>query len=189
MNRERPYTDIVFDLETLSVRADATIVAIGACGVSVPSKVHASHAFYTSVSIDSQRRHFGASTLQFWITRKRKPSDEDTSIEQRTADALFANPVELRRALDYLTAWTTAHSDPSTVRVWGYGATFDLGILKHAYDSLGLVAPWAFRHERCLRTLIATRPNYVWPLDSRTPHFARDDAIAQAHVVFDLLTP
>lgn len=69
---------------------------------------------------------------------------------------------------------------PKDMRPYGNGASFDLSILKAAYDAVGLKAPWKFWDERCYRT-IKNDYSQIEP-DERagTHHNALDDAKFQA---------
>jgi exodeoxyribonuclease VIII len=44
------------------------------------------------------------------------------------------------------------------VFVWGNSARFDLGLLHNAYQKCNMPYPWDFRKERCVRTLLALKP-------------------------------
>ena len=50
--------------------------------------------------------------------------------------------------------WLRSLSDvESDLRIWGNGAGFDNTLLRQAYEVNSREVPWAFRHDRCFRTL------------------------------------
>ncbi len=65
---------------------------------------------------------------------------------------------ELRRALLGLTEFMVqAQGDGvnfKKIEPWGNGASFDLSILRRAYELCDLVCPWHYRKERDVRTLV-----------------------------------
>lgn len=134
-------------------------------------------------------------TVQWWSEQ----SDE--------AQAAFADPVDLRKALEQFGDWLIRlHGDntrhysigfnaayhPDDIRIWSHGAAFDPPILAAAYAATGLPVPWHYRAPRDTRTLfdaagvddhsawLAARPG---PLG--VAHHSLDDSICQARGVCD----
>lgn len=165
--------DIMLDLETLSSRPDAAIVAIGACTFSDqgPSDEDARKTFYCIVSARNAQAFSGridAETVAWWA----RQSDEVRSILNDN-DAM---PIHLALdAFDYFVGGCGAG-----VRVWGNGASFDNVVLRESYQRLGRKEPWKYTDERCYRTLRKLRPD-IGPLArAGVEHNAVDDALTQA---------
>jgi len=166
--------NIMLDLETLSSRPDACIVAIGAAtfsedGADQDRVFFSRRRFYFAVDPCSAQNAGGgldARTIQWWA----KQSDAArAALNDRSA-------VSVEEALRRFTLFCELLGD---VKVWGNGASFDNVVLRQAYERLGQEAPWSFRNERCYRTLKNLRPDIAFE-PFGTAHHALDDAIAQA---------
>lgn len=168
--------NIMLDLETLSSRPDACIVAIGATRFSSdgsnldePGRGHRLK-FYVAIDPRSAQDAGGrvdASTVQWWLNQSPE------------ARAVFsdASPMPIAEALNRFAEFCSQPYGPPIV--WGNGASFDNIVLRQAYERVGLEAPWSYRNERCYRTLKSLRPDIPFePVG--TAHHALDDAIAQA---------
>lgn len=160
-----PSKNVMVDLETLAVSADAVIVSIGA--VKFTAKKIEDAAFYTPVSINSNLslgRRVEESTVAWWMGQ----SDAARNIFRQPA-------VTVEEALSQFAHWLG--DDP--VFMWANGADFDLAILQHAYAQLGLEVPWKFWNNRCFRT-VKSFSKVRAPAAPSVAHNALDDAIAQA---------
>lgn len=130
--------------------------------------------------------HRDPQTVQWWNDQ----SDE--------AQAAFADPVDLRNALNAFNNWICDIAQepyiPSqgltAVRLWSHGASFDPPILAAVYDAVGLPVPWHYRAPRDTRTLFdlaGIDDHSAWlnatPGPLGVPHHALDDAICQARAV------
>jgi len=127
--------DLMIDLEALGQDRDATILSIGA--VKFDDKDILT-TFKTNVTIKSQvkDRAIDPSTVEWWLKQ-----------EKAAQEALFTpTPVALKEALVEFTRYYNA--TPEVDCVWANGASFDLGILRHAYKGY---PPWGFRQEMCMR--------------------------------------
>lgn len=157
--------NVMVDLETLAVTADAVVVSIGA--VKFTHKKIEDSAFYTPVSVNSNLnlgRRVDENTLSWWMS------------QPETARKVFSQPaVTVEEALSQFAHWLG--DDP--VFMWANGADFDLAILQHAYAQLGLEVPWKFWNNRCFRT-VKSFSKVRAPAAPSVAHNALDDAIAQA---------
>jgi hypothetical protein len=165
--------DIMLDLETLATTADAVILSVGAVRFDLDSGFvfdAPGDAFYRAISIDSQHtRKISGSTLGWWA----KQSD--------AARAVFTETnCTLGKALAELTNWFDPQ--PGTMpNVWSNGADFDLPMLNHAYDQLGLTPPWQPYAGRCYRTFKNLPGARAIKVERQGLHHnALDDAIYQA---------
>jgi hypothetical protein len=128
-------------------------------------------------------------TVQWWSEQ----SDE--------AQAAFANPVDLREALERFGVWlfnmtdnaASKPYDTNHLRLWSHGSHFDPPILAAAYPAVGLPVPWHYRAPRDTRTLFdaagidddgdGSYRTFMTAFNHGTAHNALDDAIAQARCV------
>lgn len=170
--------DVMIDLETMSTRPDAAIVAIGAVFFDTATgQLGAEH--YCVIDLDSAVAHGGhldPNTVLWWL-RQDAPA--------RSA-ITCATGTPIRHALTDLTAWLAVHSgDLDQLRPWGNGAGFDLPILRSAYVRAGLPLPWNHWNERCYRTVKSQHP-HVPLLRRGTHHQALDDARDQAQHMLDM---
>lgn len=166
------------DLETLSVRIDAAIVAIGVQQFDIQTGELGAQ-FYREISFDSAMKcgHVSGSTLAWWVEQGTK------------ARKLFGTTTEgkvgLATALDELSKFIRGVGLPAYV--WGNGACNDIAWLEHAYihGGVGLAQPWVFRNVRDLRTLVeaAQLRGFEWPEFEGTKHNALDDAKNQARAI------
>lgn len=174
--------DVMIDLETMSTRSDASIVAIGAVKFD-PSAVPGmfDSEYYATIDlqscIDAGMRVDG-NTIKWWLKQSdearsalyREPSEHQKSTEKLQLDVM--------KALSDFWAWYGEESVPT----WGNGSSFDLTILGNAYLRWWTNTPWKFYHEKCFRTLRDEFPNVM----RRKPdlaHHALEDAKAQAYTV------
>lgn len=167
---------IMVDLETLSTRHNAAIVAIGAVVVGEPDK-----RFYCTVTPHSAELaglHISGSTVAWWM-------EQSDLARQRTFRPDVA-ALALGRALDDFSQFLLKARDGQDLEIWGNGATFDNVILRSAYTALGTEAPWAFYHDRCYRTMKALYPQ-VPAVRPEVAHCALDDALAQAEHLHRIL--
>ena len=171
-------TDIVIDLETLGHRQNAAIVSIGAAALNRHTgKI--GPLYYNAVNLDQALR-FGAvtgGTLAWWMSRDRSPASRD----------VFNDPkaITLYEALRGLNDFVRGR--PAGTHVWGNGSHFDISILEHGFDSLGMpgfAEQWKFWSVRDLRTILDTSG-----FDRRSipfvgvEHHALDDAVHEAKVL------
>lgn len=167
--------NVMLDLETLGLHADAAIVSIGAVKFDPYGTELGDHddkeyePFYRALDLNDvvtqQKRSVDGATLKWWLNQPYEPR------------AVFQeeNQVTLLTALAAFWEWYGAESLPT----WGNGAGFDNVILRNAFENTHGACPFSYYHDRCFRTLKALFPNveYVKP---STPHHALWDAIAQA---------
>jgi len=136
--------EVMLDLETLSTRANATILVIAAVkfdrAVTLPDLKN-TDKFYAKITIDSCKAiglHVDPKTQQWW-------DEQDPKIRQEA----FGEPREdLKTVLVRFSKW---FGDSRTI--WSHGATFDIPILAEAYLLCGLEPPWKFWTARDTRTL------------------------------------
>ena len=137
------YQHTMLDLESFGLTTQAAFVDIGAVRFD-PFTGETSLVFSVSVllqdALDAGLK-VDAGTVLWWLQQ----SDEAraTLVEGQS------RAVSLRTALVDLGKFI--RSVPRTY-VWGNGAKFDLGVLTHAYERLGIPLPWAHYRELDVRT-------------------------------------
>ena len=170
-------THIMVDLETLSTKCNAAIIAIGAVKFNHDRKVYDwfYQAVETSVSVYTSiegKFHVSSDTLHWW------------SQQSEEARAVFTDPdkIPIFNALSKFTAWALEGTTVEDLRIWGNGASFDNAILSTAYDLCGMEQPWKFWNDRCYRTMKNIYPTAVVVSINRKGifHNAVDDAESQA---------
>lgn len=157
---------IMLDLETLGTRPDAAIISIGAV-VFDPHSGELGNAFYQQVDMSSSLTTgtVDGDTLKWWLSR---------GVAARRA---ITGPGDTLAAV--LQAFTGFVSQVPNAHVWGNGAAFDNVVLRSAYQSLNIEAPWAYNRDRCYRTMKGLYPGVSHIFDG-VPHNALDDARNQA---------
>ena len=173
-------TDIMIDLETLSTRADAAILSVGIAVFDIKTgKV--SDTLYKEVTMEVQKEygHIDPATVKWWLQR-----DQDARqaiCEQAYPEYLYNVLYKVR---DFL---QNNNIHKSTSRVWSNGSSFDLVILRHAFQRHYLDLPWGYWQERDCRTICDLAKDIcgidVKPSSQDTAHHALQDAINQAESV------
>ncbi len=168
------YTDLMIDLETLGNTPGSIFPQIGLCAFNIAPRSDAEDTMATRdirVSI-ADALEYGlrveASTLQYWLTESQAAREE------------MARPggVSVINALLNLNSFVHEHCEDS-VRVWGYGPSFDIALLDSAAQIVGIRLPWPHGAVRCVRTLKEMFPDAMRPAPA-VPHVGMHDAIAQA---------
>jgi hypothetical protein len=169
---------VMIDIETMGVRHNAAVVAIGAVKFDPrgePGQLGDAadpeyRDFYANVdlqsSLDAGLRVDGG-TVMWWLKQSGQARDRLQDVS--------APPASLQAALSELTIWF----GPERLPTWGNGAAFDLVILRNAYLAHGANPPWRYTDERCYRTLRAELPEVAY-LPPVLAHDALEDARAQA---------
>jgi hypothetical protein len=131
----------MIDLETLGLHADCVILSIGAIQFDLETG-DMDHSFGRCLDIDDQLRRgrtIEGSTLRWWL-------QQDKAVLESNMRAA----IPLEQTLYDFGEWMY---DNDIQYVWANGTNFDLGILKHAYNSIPLGLPWDYGSERDYKTL------------------------------------
>lgn len=179
-----------FDFETLSLKDNAVLLALGACTFD-PVTGDIKDTFYATIDPRTQPgRDISASTVLWWMEQNDVARNALVA-SIKAADQIEANDTEDGPELDKLYE-TAAHSIHNVARmflawyerlgevkgVWSNGAV-DHGWLSSMFEYSGLKNPVPFWLQRDFRTLKALNPT-VKHTFSGTAHNALDDAINQA---------
>lgn len=168
MSTQQNLPDVMVDLETLGTKADAVIMSIGAVRFNRNTNDIDDHAFYASISIESNLdvgRTIEEGTLIWWL-------GQDADARRVFTEA----KTTLGEGLETFTDWIEAGD--SNVRIWSCGADFDIPMLAHAYAQFKLDAPWKFWNTGCYRTMknLPIAKSAAVPL-----RVAHHNAMADAH--------
>lgn len=135
---------IMIDIETMGTRFNAPVVALAGVYFD-PYTGETGAEFYEAISLETSARA-GAkcdmSTVIWWM----KQSDEARA-------AITGETLPLGEALRRFIQFC-GDVQPGELQVWGNGASFDLVILRSAFESVRLDPPWKFWGERDVRTLV-----------------------------------
>jgi hypothetical protein len=163
------FTDVMVDLETLGTAPGSILLSVGAVAFNEaqpeeewatldikPIRVSSSRGYGLAVDED---------TLSWWL------SQEDAALVL-LRDCLTSAAMDLHDAVKKLYTWY-----PVGARLWGNGADFDNVLLNCAFKACTIPTPWAYRDNRCYRTLRAEYKGVV-----TEPEFqgVRHDALADA---------
>ena len=176
---EHTFPEVMLDLETMGNGPDAAIVAIGAVAFDIEAGA-LGPCFYCRVDLSSAINAGGvmdADTVCWWMAQ-----DDDAR-----AEIIADDRKPIGAALAAFSSWLQSTADPEP-HIWGNGAGFDNVILRGAYQRSGIPAPWAWRHDRCYRTIKALNRDIRINV-AGIKHHALDDAINQTVHLLDILNP
>lgn len=159
---------VMIDLETLGTVASAVILSIGAVKFDLESDKIDDAGFYASISVESNLdlgRRIQEDTLLWWFK-------QDAAAQQ-----VFHEPkVAISEALRDLSDWIGTDD----YQVWSNGADFDLPMLAHAYNQVGIEVPWKFWNSNCFRTYKKLPGAKDIRIQAGVKHNALSDAFSQA---------
>lgn len=178
MNTEKHISqdEVMIDLETLSLRSNASILVLAAIKFSRkdPEKnLSDMDIFYAKISKSSCEKigmHIDNNTLEWWKTQKPEIRNE-----------IFSEPREnIKDVLIRFSEWFKGCE-----KIWSHGATFDIPILAEAYSLCGLAVPWKFWNARDTRTLFDLTDINIWKIPDKDlhPHHALHDCYRQIKAV------
>lgn len=160
---------VMIDLETWGTGHDAVILSVGAAKYDPNNPTREDiEPFYVAVDPASCQRlglKIEAGTVEWWMEPAR---------DAARAKLLTDEKVDLASALDGFISWYGTKSLPT----WSCGATFDIPIMRNAFNAVGMPCPWKFYDERCYRTLKSLAPA-ILPVLNGLDHDALDDTIKQ----------
>ena len=165
--------DLCIDLETGATTPDAAILAIGAVIFDPYDPTQPLATLEIGISPEDNDRHdrrFSGSTLGWWSTQPEALSYLNT-----------LQLVSLTQALKLLQSFIAKHAP---VNIWANSPTFDVAILRNAYDRFDSTHfPFPHHRERDVRTLKALLPTQYRPPFTGTKHSALGDALHQTQLI------
>lgn len=170
------YNNIMVDLETLGTQPGAAILSIGAVRFRLDGIYD---SFHRIIDLDSSiEKGFTVerNTIRWWMEQKPEIRDPLFDIDD---NSIFFNVEEV------LVAFKDWVGPQAPVTLWGNGASFDLAILREAYNKVGFGFYDSY-NDRCYRTM-----KYLYPEikkeDNPNLHNALEDARNQAEYLIRLL--
>ena len=161
--------DVVWDIESLSTKANAVVLSIGAVKVNNYANAIVGDSFYAVLPLHDQLqygRQIDLDTVKWWMNQ---------SAQARTLFDSKPTYPSVELTLGALQLWM----NDEVGKVWGNGADFDNLIIGTLYDDYHIKRPWTFRQNMCFRTLRALYTD-IKHSNSGVAHNALDDAISQA---------
>lgn len=168
------WVEVMVDIETLSTRADAVILQIGAV-VFDPKTGTLGEEFRRGACLPQPGRRTDQATLDWWA-RQQAAGVPMPGGEHGLTSAL----ISFVTWLGGLAPMVKEDESERRIHLWGNGPSFDCAILANAYDWAAVARPWPYWGERCLRTLLWQAERHGWrrPRMHRWP--AAHDALADA---------
>jgi DNA polymerase III epsilon subunit-like protein len=163
-SQEENIDRVMVDIETLGLERGAAILSIGAVRFG-PGRLGDQYEGYISLSSCQEAGlKIDADTLEWWL-------DQDEEARKQ-----LTKGIDIREVLRSFSEW---YGDAD--EVWANSPSFDCELLEHAFDAVGMEAPWEFYEERDYRTVksLSVAPD----TDHKgVEHDALDDAKHQAYV-------
>lgn len=158
--------NIALDIETLSTRPTAAIIAIAAQVFSFTDKstvfcdsATKFTALVNPASCAMKGLHFDMDTIQWW---SRQSSEAKSPYEQTTGQ-----DISIVKALASLNRWLNdirSASPSGKILIWTQGTDFDIAILRYAFAHvLGYETPWHHDEVRDARTFIHATLGLIHP--------------------------
>lgn len=165
----------MLDFETLGQKANCAVLSLGAVLFDATGL---KEDFYAVPNLKEQckKRSVDASTITWWMGQGLAAKEVfDQSLNSTLTIAGLCS--------DFL-VWMSNHAKPyKDLTVWSNNAGFDVPIMEHLIDSVGLTPPWNFWNIRCYRTLKALFPIEKDIEKPMVKHHALQDAKFQARAV------
>lgn len=164
--------NIMLDLETLSTKSNAAIIAIGATRFDHYGIIDRFYEIVDLTSFDPQLFDIDLATIGWWMQQSDK------------AREIFNQPnkaARLQIILHNFLSWIG-----NKAIIWGNGSDFDNVILANAYRSMDIPVPWEYNNNRCYRTVKNLYPNITIEREG-TLHNALHDAIYQTDHLLEIL--
>jgi DNA polymerase III epsilon subunit-like protein len=173
---EKETIRVMVDTETLGLKADAIILAIGAVVWDIDRDL--GDEFYVEIDPATYLGEIEIETMKFWMLQAAagNPCPCEGTIGLSSAWAMFYN-------------WLQKISDYGTKRleIWSNGTDFDIPKLYYAAESLGEEILWAYNDVRDYRTIAKEFGKYGEKPEKACHHNALSDAIWQAKHLISIL--
>jgi hypothetical protein len=165
---------VMIDLETMSTRANAAIVSLGACKFTFETGI--TDEFLVNIDLKSCHDvglHISKDTVEWW---KKQPK------EAMNAWKIDPQPIQLA-----LTELNNFIGNDSKQFCWCQGASFDFPILHSAYTACNIQWGTKYWNEMCSRTvfnLLGIRNDKIRKNQTGN-HTALADALSQTQTLID----
>lgn len=157
---------VMFDIETMGGPPDGAVIAVGATRFTKYEIIDKFEAYIPPGNAVLYGKQ-DPDTMAWWFT-------QDEAVRTKVFGGSESPYDACQRFTQF--CW-------GTDLLWANPPTFDVTILRHLYQQMGLTFPFSFRAERDARTLFALAREYGVNFDeitaSRTKHDPLDDALIQ----------
>lgn len=136
---------LMIDIETMGKANNAAVFQIAAAFFD-PKTAEVGEKFSQLVSLESCTEYgltMDVSTVMWWMEQADDARPKSTPDYKPLPEVLIS-----------FSEFISANSSNKYVKPWGNGATFDLVILKSAFQACNLILPWVFYNERDVRTVV-----------------------------------
>lgn len=135
------FDNLMIDLETFGVCADAVVIEIGAVPFNFEGETGKELQIYPEVQEQINTRKVEWSTIKFWMSQE---------FEARNKQIQAHREFDLKNSLYKLSEFCKDNL-VDNFKVWGNG--FDIPLLNQAYSSFGLKTPWSYKRIMDCRTI------------------------------------
>ena len=163
------FSDIVLDIETLSLRPNALVLSVSAIGFN-PMEITTNFSNNSTLDIllnldDQPNRDINDDTVSWW-------SRQNPIIQKKVFGE--EGRISVVEAIDQITKFCWLKD-----RIWIQGPTFDVPVLNNLFEEYGKGLPWAYHTIRDSRTLLD-----LIPIESESAtHDSLADCIRQAIMI------
>jgi hypothetical protein len=138
------------DIETLGIKPGSVILVIAATAFDIHTG-EITDEFITYVNVKSctdEGMTIDANTLQWWECDNRE-------LYKDLVEKIINEGIPIEEALKKFNIFVKQHKDGNdSFKIWAKSPSFDLILLKVAYNLFGMVIPWYYRDELDVRTLL-----------------------------------
>ena len=162
---------VIINVQTLSPRANAAVIALGA--VALDHRLRTVATLHQSIAHGAQpQRSRCTQKVDWWRTQSH-------AVRRSSLDAI--SQIAPLRALQTFVMFVGQHSDTKDVRIWGSSHRNDCAVLADLFADFQVNLPWVKPNERCLTTFLELYPKAcdVGPFEG-VQHHALDDATHEA---------
>lgn len=178
--------DGMIDIETLSTKNDAAIIAIGLVAFDPDDQVEElPYGGEILINPALALGHRDPATLEWW-------KSQDPLVCEDMHSGILTPKEACLEIQDFFAIDGAPHFHQGVKHVWANSPQFDFVILRNLFDLCKVEYPWHFRDERDFRTLAALAKKYKIDYQAayaeNTKHDAMSDAFAQAAAVQIILS-
>lgn len=173
--------DIMVDLETMGLKTNSPIVAVGAIQFN-PITGEQGDSYYRILDLQSsvdKGQQIDVQALYWWMNQS----------DAARGELLTTNKISVEHMCGTFQKWLYSLGNPRKFRLWGNGASFDNAMLRFLFELCKVEMPIPFWNDRDVRTVVGFYPSSMfmeWKrnnLRKGAHHTALADAKYQAEYV------
>lgn len=178
------FNHVMVDLETLGTNHDSVILSAALVLFNLNGEIAISKEIHFDIDscLENGLKVQGG-TIKWWLEQSEDARFEITS-PLKDRNSLELGLVEVENFIRRITEEYALPLDP--LYFWGNSASFDLGILKNAFNVVDRKVPWQYWEEMDMRTLTELLPGQNVIFEG-TPHNPLDDCFYQIKKLSTLL--